>query len=61
LKAFTWLTSYSNYANGYNNEAETRQFSDYGILPGNNVFDIPDDVTVENEEEQDALMQELYI
>jgi len=61
LKAFTWLTGYSNYANAYNNEAEMRQFTDYGILPGNNLFDIPDDVNMENEEERDALMQEVYI
>ena len=31
LKAFTWLTGYSNYSNAYNNEAEKRQFSDRGI------------------------------
>ena len=61
LKAFTWLTGYSNYANAYNNEAEMRQFTDYGILPGNNLFDIPDDVNMESEEERDALMQEVCI
>ena len=36
LKAFRWLTDYTNYPAAYNNGAEKRQFSDRGILPAIN-------------------------
>ena len=61
LKAFTWLTGYSNYPSAYNNATEKREFSDRGILPTMNLFDVPDDVNMENEEEWDALMREVYV
>ena len=45
----------------YNNEAEKREFSDHGILPNDTAFVVPDGVNMENEEEWDALMQEVSV
>ena len=61
LKAFSWMTKYETFEAAYENENESRIFSDEGLLPGKDAFAIPDEVDLEGDTQLDALGRDVSV
>lgn len=57
MKAFTWLTGYLSYEDAYNNESETRVFTDEGIVAEYDPFKIPENVDLNDKRQVREFMK----
>ena len=57
MKAFTWLTGYPSYEDAYDNESETRVFTDEGVVGEYDPFKIPEGVDLNDKHQTKELME----
>ena len=55
MQVFAWLTGYSSYADAYDNESETRVFTDEGVVGEYDSFKVPVGVDLNNKRQPKVL------